>query len=141
MHSAVPFGYAEDVPDDVSMSDVIHVIRIQFTLNKELTKEQLQCLLANVHDKMTECPYDEPLKTFETNITPEGWSTIPILEEGRAALEKVNKEMGLALDDQDLDYYTKLFTEHVKRNPTTVEAFDISQSNSEHSRHWFFKGR
>jgi phosphoribosylformylglycinamidine synthase len=22
-----------------------------------------------------------------------------------------------------------------------VEAFDISQSNSEHSRHWFFKGR
>ena len=36
---------------------------------------------------------------------------IPILEEGRAALEKVNKEMGLALDDWDLDFYTKLFTE------------------------------
>jgi hypothetical protein len=33
------------------------------------------------------------------------------MEEGRAALEKVNKEMGLALDDWDLDYYTKLFTE------------------------------
>lgn len=29
----------------------------------------------------------------------------------------------------------------MKRNPTSVEAFDISQSNSEHSRHWFFKGR
>jgi phosphoribosylformylglycinamidine synthase len=33
------------------------------------------------------------------------------MEEGRAALEKVNKEMGLALDDWDLDYYTKLFAE------------------------------
>ena len=26
------------------------------------------------------------------------------------------------------------------RNPTNVECFDIAQSNSEHSRHWFFKG-
>ena len=25
------------------------------------------------------------------------------------------------------------------RNPTNVELFDIAQSNSEHSRHWFFK--
>ncbi len=49
--------------------------------------------------------------------------------------------MGLALDDWDLDFYTSLFKDKVKRNPTTVEAFDISQSNSEHSRHWFFKGK
>lgn len=26
------------------------------------------------------------------------------------------------------------------RDPTNVELFDIAQSNSEHSRHWFFKG-
>eukprot|EP00976_Prorocentrum_cordatum_P022019 449521-Prorocentrum_minimum.AAC.1 len=25
------------------------------------------------------------------------------------------------------------------RDPTNVELFDIAQSNSEHSRHWFFK--
>lgn len=35
-------------------------------------------------------------------------------------------------------YYTKLFGEDIKRNPTNVELFDIAQSNSEHSRHWFF---
>jgi phosphoribosylformylglycinamidine synthase len=63
------------------------------------------------------------------------------LEEGKAALEKLNKEMGLALDEWDIEYYTNLFTDKVKRNPTTVELFDISQSNSEHSRHWFFRGR
>jgi len=28
----------------------------------------------------------------------------------------------------------------LKRNPTSVECFDLAQSNSEHSRHWFFKG-
>ena len=66
---------------------------------------------------------------------------IPVLEEGRAALEKINSELGLAFDDWDLDYYTELFRERMGRNPTDVECFDIAQSNSEHSRHWFFKGR
>jgi len=28
-----------------------------------------------------------------------------------------------------------------RQNPTNVECFDLSQSNSEHSRHWFFRGR
>jgi phosphoribosylformylglycinamidine synthase len=29
----------------------------------------------------------------------------------------------------------------LKRNPTTVELFDLAQSNSEHCRHWFFGGK
>jgi phosphoribosylformylglycinamidine synthase len=49
------------------------------------------------------------------------------------------QEMGLAFDEWDLDYYTKLFKD-MGRDPTNVELFDIAQSNSEHSRHWFFKG-
>lgn len=48
---------------------------------------------------------------------------------------------GLAFDDWDIDYYTELFKTKVQRNPTTVELFDLAQSNSEHSRHWFFKVR
>ncbi|XP_058139495.1 phosphoribosylformylglycinamidine synthase isoform X2 [Dasypus novemcinctus] len=65
---------------------------------------------------------------------------IDILAEGRPALEKANRELGLALDSWDLDFYTKRFQE-LQRNPSTVEAFDLAQSNSEHSRHWFFKGQ
>lgn len=48
--------------------------------------------------------------------------------------------MGLAYDEWDLDYYTALFRDDMKRDPTNVELFDIAQSNSEHSRHWFFRG-
>lgn len=44
-------------------------------------------------------------------------------------------------DEADLDYYYKLFMDVLKRNPTRVELYDLAQSNSEHSRHWFFKGR
>jgi phosphoribosylformylglycinamidine synthase len=94
-----------------------------------------------VHDRMTECPYPRPLATFETGIVPEKTYEIPILEEGRAALDRLNREAGLAFDDWDIDYYTRLFADELRRNPTNVECFDIAQSNSEHSRHWFFKGR
>lgn len=46
---------------------------------------------------------------------------------------------GLAFDSWDMDFYMDLFVKKLKRDPTSVELFDLAQSNSEHSRHWFFK--
>jgi phosphoribosylformylglycinamidine synthase len=108
---------------------------------RPLSSQEETAFLALVHDRMTETRYLKPLESFESGMVPEEVSEIPLLEEGRQALERVNQEMGLAFDDWDLDYYTDLFVERIGRNPTSVEAFDIAQSNSEHSRHWFFKGR
>jgi phosphoribosylformylglycinamidine synthase len=115
----------------------------RFLLQRDaaLTPQEVGGFLSLVHDRMTEAPYPEPLTTFETGAEPEPVVEIPVLEEGRAALERVNREMGLAFDEWDLDYYTSLFQDRIGRNPTSVEVFDIAQSNSEHSRHWFFKGR
>ncbi|XP_050194957.1 phosphoribosylformylglycinamidine synthase-like, partial [Myiozetetes cayanensis] len=59
---------------------------------------------------------------------------------GRKELEKADRELGLAFDPWDVEFYTRLF-QRIGRNPSTVECFDLAQSNSEHSRHWFFKGR
>lgn len=47
--------------------------------------------------------------------------------------------LGLAFDSWDMDFYMDLFVNKLKRDPTSVELFDLAQSNSEHSRHWFFK--
>jgi len=66
---------------------------------------------------MTECPYRSPLTTFETGVKPEPVRVIPLREQGRAALEGINREMGLGLDDWDLDYYTNLFVKDIKRDP------------------------
>jgi phosphoribosylformylglycinamidine synthase len=115
--------------------------RFRLVTASGLTEEQQRLFLAKVHDRMTECPYPEPLSTFETGIAPEATFEIPLLTEGRKALERANQSSGLAFDDWDLDYYTNYFVKTVGRNPTNVECFDIAQSNSEHSRHWFFKGR
>ncbi len=104
-------------------------------------EEARVAFLARVHDRMTECPYPEPLTSFTTGVRPAPVSVVPVMAEGRAALERINRELGLAFDDWDLDFYTDLFRDRLGRNPTDVECFDIAQSNSEHSRHWFFKGR
>ncbi|MCL5422240.1 MAG: phosphoribosylformylglycinamidine synthase [Nitrospirae bacterium] len=93
------------------------------------------------YDRMTECPYPERLRTFDPGIKPEPVFEVKILEEGRAAIEKINRELGLGLDEWDINYYYNLFARDLKRNPTNVECFDLGQSNSEHSRHWFFRGR
>ena len=101
----------------------------------------LERFISAVHDRMTECAYPELLTSFATGVRPEPVFEVPVLEEGRAALERINRDLGLAFDDWDLDYYTNLFADRIGRNPTNVECFDVAQSNSEHSRHWFFKGR
>lgn len=113
----------------------------RYLLRPGLTRDQKAAFLDSIHDRMTECEYASPLSSFETGAEPEPVSEVPLIQEGRAALEHVNKTMGLAFDEWDLDYYTDLFLDHFRRNPTNVECFDIAQSNSEHSRHWFFRGR
>lgn len=93
------------------------------------------------HDRMTEQLYLESLKTFKTGIEPEATFTIPLIEQGPDALRKLNAEMGLGMDDWDIQFYTDMFVNYFKRNPTNVECFQLGQANSEHSRHWFFKGK
>ena len=93
------------------------------------------------HDRMTECLYSSPLKSFMTGIIPEKVYQVSVLEGGAAALEGINDRMGLGLDSWDIDFYFDLFVNKIGRNPTNVECFQLSQANSEHSRHWFFKGR
>ncbi|MBN1299351.1 MAG: phosphoribosylformylglycinamidine synthase, partial [Actinobacteria bacterium] len=93
------------------------------------------------HDRMTECVYDNPLTSFETGITASGVYEIKLLEEGSSALKEINTSLGLGFDAWDIDFYCNLFVNYFKRNPTSVECYQLSQANSEHSRHWFFKGR
>jgi phosphoribosylformylglycinamidine synthase len=84
--------------------------RYRFLLSSgELSEEAVQALKAMLHDRMTEEEYTKALTTFDNGVQPEPVITVPIMEQGRAALERINEERGLGFDDFDLDYYTKLF--------------------------------
>ncbi|XP_023369825.1 phosphoribosylformylglycinamidine synthase isoform X2 [Otolemur garnettii] len=115
--------------------------RYRLSFAKPPSAEMEAIALAVLHDRMTEQHFPSPIQSFSPKSIPAPLNgPINILSEGRLALEKANEELGLALDSWDLDFYTKHFQE-LQRNPSSVEAFDLAQSNSEHSRHWFFKGQ
>lgn len=119
--------------------------RFSFLIGEDVSIEKFSSLFTThsslFYDRMTECPYPERLTTFETGMKPSPFYYVPLIEKGKPALQEINIEMGLGLDDWDIDYYYNLFVNDIGRNPTNVECFDLSQSNSEHSRHWFFRGR
>ncbi|MFC2021258.1 phosphoribosylformylglycinamidine synthase [Chloroflexota bacterium] len=93
------------------------------------------------HDRMTECPYPEQLKSFRTGTVPEKTFSVPLLGSGIDELRRFNREKGLGMDDWDIEFYFNLFAQDLHRDPTNVELFMLGNSNSEHSRHWFFKGK
>lgn len=114
--------------------------RILLGLTEAPTAKLQADFVARLHDRMTECIFTEPLTSLSITGQPEPWQRVPVMEQGRKALEELNERLGLAFDEWDLAFYTDMFVSKFKRDPSDVECFDISQSNSEHSRHWFFKG-
>ena len=59
------------------------------------------------------------------------------MAEGRAALERANAELGLALAPDEIDYLDANFRA-LGRDPTDVELMMFAQANSEHCRHKIF---
>ncbi|MGH8700007.1 MAG: phosphoribosylformylglycinamidine synthase, partial [Burkholderiales bacterium] len=68
---------------------------------------------------------------------PRALATVDILGGGRAALERANREMGLALSPDEIEYLAGQFG-RIRRNPTDVELMMFAQANSEHCRHKIF---
>ena len=100
--------------------------------------ENFQQFIDSHHDRMTECPYPEPLATFETGVVPEAVYEVDLKGGGPDALQKIP---GISMDEWDRDFYYDYFVGKHDRNPTIVEIMDLNNANSEHSRHGFFRGR
>lgn len=100
--------------------------------------DDLETFIAAHHDRMTECPYAEPLTTFETGISPEAVYDVDLMSGGPDALLDIP---GISMDEWDRNFYYDYFVKRHNRNPTIVEIMDLNNANSEHSRHGFFKGR
>ncbi|MDP7572681.1 MAG: AIR synthase-related protein, partial [Myxococcota bacterium] len=93
-------------------------------------------VLPLLHDRMTEAVVDDPQILFDT-VEPRPLVRIPLRSEGRQALDRANAEMGLALSDDEIDYFQHFFQE-LDRDPTDVELMTFSVVNSEHCRHKIF---
>jgi len=92
-----------------------------------------------LHDRMTQTV----LRRFEEadvlfgRAEPAPYQSIPVLEGGRDALVRADRELGLALADDEIDYLVENFTA-LGRDPSDIELMMFAQANSEHCRHKIF---
>lgn len=91
---------------------------------------------AVIHDRMTEGVYSDLSDIFAMREPARG-RTFDVLKEGAAALERANKEMGLALSDDEIQYLADSYLRE-GQNPTDTELVMFGQVNSEHCRHKIF---
>ncbi len=92
-----------------------------------------------LHDRMTESLWLEraPPAGFFREEAPRPLRRVPLAREGRAALAAANRDWGLALSDEEIDYLARAFAA-AGRDPTDAELMMFAQANSEHCRHKIF---
>jgi phosphoribosylformylglycinamidine synthase len=104
-----------------------------------LTAQEIEAIAPLLHDRMTEATVAvlEDAAQLFTHEKPRSLNTVPVLAEGRKALESANGSLGLALSDDEIDYLVASFGK-LGRDPTDVELMMFAQANSEHCRHKIF---
>ncbi len=134
---------ATDIARICGLTQIQRIERvIAFTLPAnapELSEEQLVQLHAKLHDRMTQVVFEDwkSLESLFEQHSPRPISSIPVLSEGRSALESANRTLGLALAEDEMDYLLKSF-QTLDRDPIDVELMMFAQANSEHCRHKIF---
>ena len=98
----------------------------------------LERLATPLHDRMTEAAFfaAADLEALFVRAAPGQLRTVPRAG-GRAALARANRELALALSDDEIDYLVAAF-ERLGRDATDVELMMFAQANSEHCRHKIF---
>eukprot|EP00123_Amoebidium_parasiticum_P018469 comp24216_c0_seq1/m.44543 comp24216_c0_seq1/g.44543 ORF comp24216_c0_seq1/g.44543 comp24216_c0_seq1/m.44543 type:complete len:1310 (-) comp24216_c0_seq1:310-4239(-) len=137
--------WSSKATDIALICDMHKVVRIErgstyyVTASSPLGEAELKAVQALVHDRMTEAvlsDYSQVPRLF-SHAEPKPLNTVDVLAGGREALVMANREWGLALADDEIDYLLRSYTD-LGRNPTDVELMMFGQVNSEHCRHKIF---
>ncbi|HMH88074.1 MAG TPA: phosphoribosylformylglycinamidine synthase [Steroidobacteraceae bacterium] len=104
-----------------------------------LAVADLNKLAARLHDRMTESVWAdsvEPVGLFHA-APPRPLRHLALGAHGSEALARANRDWGLALSSDEIDYLVRAF-HTLGRDPTDVELMMFAQANSEHCRHKIF---
>ncbi|MBI3771124.1 MAG: phosphoribosylformylglycinamidine synthase [Gammaproteobacteria bacterium] len=107
--------------------------------DRPLTGAELAAVMPLIHDRMTEVVFDnidEAERLFQ-QADPVPLRSVDVLGGGREALVRANRDWGLALAEDEIDYLVENFTA-LGRNPNDIELMMFAQANSEHCRHKIF---
>ena len=107
--------------------------------DSELDAPIQRVLTAKLHDRMTETIHTDFTGAAELfhQYEPAPMATVPVISEGRPALEAANIRLGMALAEDEITYLVDSFVK-LERDPSDVELMMFAQANSEHCRHKIF---
>jgi phosphoribosylformylglycinamidine synthase len=100
----------------------------------------LRALAGTLHDRMTESVFFSSSDELQALFAPreqKALGHIDVLGRGAAAIAVADRELGLSLATDEIEYLVAEFA-RLKRNPTDVELYMFAQANSEHCRHKIF---
>ncbi|MDH4584774.1 phosphoribosylformylglycinamidine synthase [Pseudomonas sp. BN415] len=131
---------ATDIARNCGLAKIERLERgIAYYVAGEFSDADAQLIASSLHDRMTQLVLagQEEAASLFSHAQPKPLTVVDILGGGRAALEKANVELGLALAEDEIDYLVKSFND-LGRNPHDVELMMFAQANSEHCRHKIF---
>ncbi len=131
---------ATDIAHNTGLQSLRRLERgISYYLRGTIIKEHRPQIEALLHDRMVEAVFTNlsEATTLFVHQEPAPMTQVPVLQDGKSALEKANVALGLALADDEIDYLLKSFND-LGRDPTDVELMMFAQANSEHCRHKIF---
>jgi len=118
------------------------------TAASSLGERRLAALAPELLDRITEMALFDTAQAERLfgHTAPKPLSRVSLAGDGLAALQKANRELGLALSADEIDYLLTNFR-RLGREPSDVELMMFAQANSEHCRHkifnaeWIIDGR
>lgn len=128
---------ATDIARNVGLSQVRRIERgIAYYLRGGSRAAAIDTCL---HDRMVEVVLEEldQAEQLFRRDHPKPQREVDVLGGGRASLARANRQLGLALADDEIDYLADSF-QALRRNPVDVELMMFAQANSEHCRHKIF---
>ena len=135
---------ASDIAHNCGLTAVQRIERgIEYRLSapQPLAPEALRRLADVLCDRMTEMALLDAAEAGRLfhRASPQPLRRVA-LAGGREALEQANREMGLALSADEIDYLLESFAQ-LGRDPSDAELMMFAQANSEHCRHKIFNAR
>jgi phosphoribosylformylglycinamidine synthase len=127
---------ASDIARNCGLANVVRIERGVAYYVKGSPPAGRHALARAIHDRMTETVVDDVNEAHRlfAHASPQPMATIA---RDRAALEQANRNLGLALAPDEIDYLAENFA-RLGRDPTDVELMMFAQANSEHCRHKIF---
>ena len=133
---------ATDIAHNAGLTAVRRIergIAYRLECTAPLSTKQRSVLAPLLHDRMVETVFADfaSAASLFAAQSPRPLRRVAVLAEGRAALERADRELGLALATDEIDYLLDNFL-RLGRDPTDVELMMFAQANSEHCRHKIF---